>query len=388
MAYASGDKYAHRLSNARRTNSSRIPHLRIEFLRRLRCHGLARPAPLVQQLRQAIVDRAVHLGLCLEVRQAEHRPAPGHDACLLIGQRLQPLEAADDAANPAAGRPVDDGPALARDGVTHREHVLLGKVHVQIAVGVRGVRDVAVANAGVELAGRVEGLVRLRDLRQALEALPVPGPGDVGRQPQPRVLVRDDRRAGLAQPLVRAGLLGVPVRVEDRVNRTAAGQAGDGFHQRIGSARQIRHRRAGRRSRRCARRHWLRRGFSRRTDRRSVAACRRLRAPPAPVPQSGAEPARPERSRRRRRSRPSISVYVCERPGPPRFPVKCRRPDISGSTPKTRQRPHRALRLQAELLGNAPSIEAGTGSLSVCHSGSRLGEALAMNGFALCSARH
>ena len=231
-----------------------------------------------------------------------------------VGQRLQPLQAADDAANPAAGRPVDDRPALARDRVAHREHVLLREVHVQIAVGVRRIRDVPVANARVERAGVVERLVRLRDLRQALEALPVPGPGDVGRQPQPRVLVRDDRLAGLAERLVRAGLLGVPVRIEERVNRTAAGQAGDRLHQRVGRRRRIRHRRAGRRRRRFARRRWLLRGFSRRTDRRSIAGCRRLRTPLAPVPRPGVEPARPERFRRRRRPPPSIFVDACDRP--------------------------------------------------------------------------
>src|ERR1700674_4780931 len=94
----------------------------------------------------------------------------------------------------------------------------------------RRIRDVPVANARVALAVRVEGPVRLRDLGQAFEAPPVPGPGDVGRQPQPRVLMRNNRTAGLAYLLVRAGLLGVPMRIEDRVNRTAGGQTGDGFH--------------------------------------------------------------------------------------------------------------------------------------------------------------
>src|SRR6266446_7070556 len=46
----------------------------------------------------------------------------------------------------------------------------------------------------------------------------------------------NDSRAGLAEPLVRAGLLGMPVRIEEHANRTAAGQARDGFHERIGSA--------------------------------------------------------------------------------------------------------------------------------------------------------
>jgi hypothetical protein len=50
--------------------------------------------------------------------------------------------------------------------------------------------------------------------------------------------VSDDRPAGLAQMLVRAGLFRVPVRIEDRVNRTGSRQAGDRFHQRVGTARR------------------------------------------------------------------------------------------------------------------------------------------------------
>ncbi len=99
----------------------------------------------------------------------------------------------------------------------------------------RSIRDVSITNARVQRARVVESLVRLRDPGQALEALPAPRPRDVGRQPQPRVLVRDDRPATFAEPLVRAGLLGVPVGIEERVNTPVSRQAGDRFHQRIGA---------------------------------------------------------------------------------------------------------------------------------------------------------
>ena len=154
-------------------------------------------------------------------------PRAGTIRVSVVGHGLQPLKAADDAANPSAGPPVHDRPALPGDGIAHREHVLLRKVDVQIAVRVRRIGDVAVADTGVELAGRRRRSCSVARLRQLLEALSVPGPGDVLLQPEPRVLVRNDRRAGLAQPLVRAGLLGMPMRIEERVNRTAAGQAGD-----------------------------------------------------------------------------------------------------------------------------------------------------------------
>ena len=66
----------------------------------------------------------------------------------------------------------------------------------------------------------------------------IPGPRDIRRQPQPRVLMGDDRRAGLAQAIVRTSLLVVPMRIEERVNPAAPGQAGENFHQGIGGARR------------------------------------------------------------------------------------------------------------------------------------------------------
>ena len=147
ITHASGDKYPQRLSNERRTNSSGLPIFASNSFVGCAATASPGPRPLFSSVRQAIVDRAVHLVLRLEIREAEHRPARRHDARVRIGQRLQPLQAADDAADPAAGGVVDDGPALARDRVTHREHVLLREVHVQIAVGVRRIRDVPVANA-------------------------------------------------------------------------------------------------------------------------------------------------------------------------------------------------------------------------------------------------
>ena len=48
--------------------------------------------------------------------------------------------------------------------------------------------------------------------------------------------MRNDRLACLTELLVGTGLLGVPVRIEDRLNRTASRQAGDRFHQRSGGA--------------------------------------------------------------------------------------------------------------------------------------------------------
>src|SRR5262249_27580876 len=131
------------------------------FFCRLGSHSLVGPTSAVQKLTQAIVYRAVHLALGLEIRQAQHGSTRGHDACFRISQRLQSLKAADNAADPPTGHPINDGPSLTGDRIPHHEHVLLWEINVQIAVSVRRIRDVPVANTGVELTGSIERLIRL-----------------------------------------------------------------------------------------------------------------------------------------------------------------------------------------------------------------------------------
>src|SRR5262249_15996448 len=94
---------------------------------------------------------------------------------------------------------------------------------IHIAIRVRSVRDVSVANAGVEFACFVEGFVRLRDLGQLREATPVPGPREALGQPQTRVLMGNNRRAGLAQALIRTRVSRVPGGVEERAYRPPSG---------------------------------------------------------------------------------------------------------------------------------------------------------------------
>jgi hypothetical protein len=146
----------------------------IELLRRLRGHGLAGPAPFVQQLRQTIVNRAVHLVLRLEIGQREHRTARRHDPRLGIHQRLEPQQAADDAADPAAGGVVDNGPAFAVDSVADREHVLFREVHVEIAVGVARDDD-----------RRAGGRRRLRGVRSPARRVAGPIGASYGRRHTP-----------------------------------------------------------------------------------------------------------------------------------------------------------------------------------------------------------
>ena len=89
------------------------------------------------------------------------------------------MQSADDAANPAAGPPIDHRPALSVNGVAHRKHVLLREVNVEVAIRVRGVGNISVADSGFESGFVVEGFVGLCDFGQLLEFLPVPRPLDV-----------------------------------------------------------------------------------------------------------------------------------------------------------------------------------------------------------------
>ena len=111
--------------------------------------------------------------------------------------------------------------------------------------------------------------------------------------------MRDDRLAALAELFVRSGLLGMPMRIEDGVNRATAGQAGDGFHQRVGGTggSTIDEQDAVG----AGLRHDI--GFAweshHRTGRRSAAARPSLRMPLAPT-RPGLDLAHLERFRRRR----------------------------------------------------------------------------------------
>ncbi len=93
-----------------------------------------------------------------------------------------------------------------------------------------GIGDISVADSRGESALVVEGFVGLGVLREFLEFLAVPGPCDVLLQPEARVFLGDDIGAGGAEFFVGAGLLGMPVGVEEGVDfGAAAGKGGDGF---------------------------------------------------------------------------------------------------------------------------------------------------------------
>ncbi len=125
---------------------------------------------------------------------------------------------------------------MSADGVAHRKDVLLGEVDVEVTVRVRRIGDVTVADPRIESGLVVEGLIRLGDFRKLPEFLSVPWPRDILLQPEPRVLLRNNRGPGHAEFLVGAGLLGMPVRIKEGVNfGVAGGNRGDRLQHGIGA---------------------------------------------------------------------------------------------------------------------------------------------------------
>src|SRR5579863_2425815 len=210
-----------------------VTHFGFEFLGRLGFDAFGGAAAFVDHLIQTIVDGAVHVDLRGDIGVAEQRTNPGNDPGVFVRDALDALETADNAPDPAAGPPIDRRPALSVSGVAHSEDILLWEVDVKIAVGVRRVGDVSVTDSGIESALVVEGFVGLGDFGKLFEFLPVPWPRDVLLQPEPRVFMGNDRDAGRAKFLVGAGLLRMPVRVEERVNFAAVGKRGDCLRQRV-----------------------------------------------------------------------------------------------------------------------------------------------------------
>ena len=118
-----------------------------------RLDGFRRAVPLVEHLVQTIVKGSVHFNLRGDVGKGQHRALRRNDlgiaAAAAQGHGLNALKAADNAADPASGPPIDHRPALSVRGIAHSQDVLLREVDIQIAVGVRCVGDVTVPNSGI-----------------------------------------------------------------------------------------------------------------------------------------------------------------------------------------------------------------------------------------------
>src|SRR5688572_26959543 len=93
--------------------------------------------------------------------------------------------------------------------------------------------------AAAELEGAlapIERVIRPGVLRTGLVPAPFPLDFEIRSQPELRVLVRDDLRAGLAQTLVGTRVVPVPMRIEQRGGRLT-GVLGDRLQQIAGTLR-------------------------------------------------------------------------------------------------------------------------------------------------------
>ena len=168
----------------------------------------------------------IHIAVTHDVAAGHHAAIGGHDAGVGIDKFRESFERADAAAQPGAVPVVEERPLLAGNDTAGDQQIHLGKVDVEIAVGVRR-GQVAVVDL---LAGELQGAVTARRpirpgrLRQwapaALNVTEVDGVAQV----HPRLLVGEDDAAVATDRFVGAGLLGMPVRVDQRVDATVAGR--------------------------------------------------------------------------------------------------------------------------------------------------------------------
>ena len=147
---------------------------------------------------------------------------------------------ADAAAQPGAVSVVEDGPFLRGHDSAGDQQVHLWKMDVEIPVGV-GRGQVAVVDL---LAGELQGAVTARGpIRPG--SLGHRGPAAFERhrvdrvaQVHPRLLVGEDDAAIATNRFVGACLLGMPVRVDQRVDATAGCRVPDGRKQGISIGRK------------------------------------------------------------------------------------------------------------------------------------------------------
>ena len=228
------------LSNARRMNTSGLPIFALNSTVGRNSTGLLGTSAAVQQAREPLVYRAIHRELLLEIRSAEHAAKRRNDPRLCIRQGQQHLQAADHAADPTARCPVEQWPTATTNRVTNRNNVLVRER--------RRIYRHRCEPRGAS--GRIEWRVHRSESppgRKTCDwaaqssataySAPVPRPGNVRRGPQSRVLVRNDRGSGLSQTLVRTCLLGMPMRVEQRMDGAASRQLRHGVEKRARMAR-------------------------------------------------------------------------------------------------------------------------------------------------------
>ena len=183
------------------------------------------------RLEQLAIDVAVTDDVAARDQAAVRR----HDTRVGLDQVREPLERPNTCAEPGAVAVVEERPLLAGDDAAGDEHVPLRKVDVQIAVGVRRgqVAVIELPTADIERAFAARRLGRSCGLGQRIApALERRGRHSIA-QIHRGLLVRENLAARAADELVRAGLLGVPVRVDQRLNSAGSRRGVDGAQQRV-----------------------------------------------------------------------------------------------------------------------------------------------------------
>jgi hypothetical protein len=153
----------------------------------------------------------------------------GNDLRAVVDLREDALDAAHDAAQRAAARQIDEWVPGAHVHVAHVHHVRAPEVHRRVAVRVRRgqVNRRYLVAVDVERHGIVEGDDR-QGARRCGQLLALDELDELPSRHAPAdVVVGDEQRAGLAHVLVAAGVIEVPVGIEDEPHRPV-GQRGDG----------------------------------------------------------------------------------------------------------------------------------------------------------------
>jgi hypothetical protein len=185
----------------------------------------------------ADIDQHRQIGRKLLARR--HRAVARDDLAAGFHQREAGAHGRDQPVDGAAAFPVDERKAHAvEEGVAHVDDIGPGPIDQAVAIGV-GARHMHHAQAvavEVKADARREGDHRQRRLG-AGGIGPVEAPGEAFHaHALADIVVRDDDGAGLAQCLVPAGVVAMPVRVDDE----ADGIGIDRFHRRFDLGHQRR----------------------------------------------------------------------------------------------------------------------------------------------------
>ena len=202
----------------------RVAEFGLVFLERVSLHGVFGTEAHVQIANHRGEQLLIHVAVTHDLAAGHHAAIGGHDAGVGFDKFCEPFERADAAAQPGAVPVVEQRPFLRGHDAAGDQQIHLRKMDVEIPVGVRR-GHVAVVDL---LAGELHRAVTARGLSRS-GSFGQRGPAAFERhrvdgvaQVHPRLLVREDDAAAATDRFVGAGLLGMPVRVDQRVDATGA----------------------------------------------------------------------------------------------------------------------------------------------------------------------